>query len=280
MQINDCVAVLTGASSGIGRALALQLAEQGCHLALVDINPSPLTETATMARAHGIRVSEHPMDVSQRNAIAALPEAVVAEHGRVDLLINNAGVALGGNFDQVSAENFDWLMAINFEAVVCMTRAFLPLLRKRPAARIVNVSSLFGLITPAGQTAYCASKFAVRGFSNALRLELKGTPVGVTVVHPGGIATGIATSARSAEGMTDGEKEQQLERARKLLRMPPGRAAQIILDGIVGDKARILVGNDARLLSWLERLLPVNYWRLFPGLTAKPDADRGRRTLS
>lgn len=271
MQINHCVAVLTGAGGGIGRALAVSLAEQGCHLALADINPASLAETAAMARVHGVHVSEHPLDVSRRDAIAALPEAVLAEHGRVDLLINNAGVALGGNFDQVTTENFDWLMDINFDAVVCMTRAFLPLLRQREVARIVNVSSLFGLITPAGQTAYCASKFAVRGFSNALRLELQGTPVGVTVVHPGGIATGIATSARLPEGTPDVEREREMARARKLLRMPPARAAEIILNGIRKDKARVLVGNDARILSWLERLMPVNYWRLLPGLATKPD---------
>ena len=271
MQINHCVAVLTGAGGGIGRALAISLAEQGCHLALADINPASLAETAAMARVHGVHVSEHPLDVSRRDAIAALPEAVLAEHGRVDLLINNAGVALGGNFDQVTTENFDWLMAINFDAVVCMTRAFLPLLRQREVARIVNVSSLFGLITPAGQTAYCASKFAVRGFSNALRLELQGTAVGVTVVHPGGIATGIATSARLPEGTPDAEREREMARARKLLRMPPARAAEIILNGIRKDKARVLVGNDARILSWLERLMPVNYWRLLPGLATKPD---------
>ena len=271
MQINECVAVLTGAGSGIGRALALALAERGCHLALVDINPAPLEETAILARAHGVRVSEHPMDVSRREAIAALPDTVMAEHGQVDLLINNAGVALGGHFDQVTTEDFDWLMAINFDAVVCMTRAFLPLLRQRPAARIVNVSSLFGLVTPAGQTAYCASKFAVRGFSNALRLELDGTPVGVTVVHPGGIATGIATSARLPEGVSEVEKQRELARMGKLLRMPPSRAAEIILDGIRNDRARVLVGNDARILAWLERLMPVNYWRLIPGLARKPD---------
>lgn len=269
MQIREKVAVLTGAGGGIGRALALLMAEQGCHLALVDINPAPLEETAILARAHGIRVSEHPMDVSRREAIAELPDAVLTEHGQVDLLINNAGVALGGHFEQVSTENFDWLMAINFDAVVCMTRAFLPLLRERPAARIVNVSSLFGLITPAGQTAYCASKFAVRGFSHALRLELQETSVGVTVVHPGGIATGIAASARLPDGVTDTEKDREMARVNKLLRMPPSRAADIILDGIRNDRARVLVGNDARLLAWLERLMPVNYWRLIPGLARK-----------
>ena len=271
MQINDCVAVLTGAGSGIGRALALALAQKNCHLALADLNTDALAETAAQARALGVRVSEHRLNVADREAVAALPEAVMAEHGKVDLLINNAGVALGGNFDQVSTENFDWLMSINFDAVVCMCRAFLPLLKQRPAARVINISSLFGLITPAGQTAYCASKFAVRGFSNALRLELKDTSVGVTVVHPGGVATAIASSARSPEGETEAQWQAKLARAQRLLRMPPSKAAHIILRGIERDKARVLVGNDARIVSWLERLLPGNYWRLLPGIATSND---------
>lgn len=271
MQLNDKVAVLTGAGSGIGRALALALAERGCHLALADINAAALAETAQQARAVGVRTSEHVLDVAKREQIAALPQAVMAEHGQVDLLINNAGVALGGDFHQVSEADFDWLMAINFDAVVCMTRAFLPLLKQRPVARLVNISSLFGLITPAGQSAYCASKFAVRGFSNALRLELRGSPVGVTVVHPGGVATSIATSARLADDIPKQDAARNLERAQRLLRMPPSKAAAIILRGIERDKARVLVGNDARLLAWLERLMPTNYWRLLPGLAREPE---------
>ena len=271
MQINDCVAVLTGAGSGIGQALALALASRQCHLALADINEEGLAETARIARVHDVRVSEHRLDVASREQVAALPEAVIAEHGKVDLLINNAGVALGGHFHQVSEADFDWLMAINFEAVVRMTRAVLPFLQERPAARIVNVSSLFGLITPAGQTAYCASKFAVRGFSNALRLELQGSNVGVTVVHPGGVATSIATSARVSAAVAPQDVELSRKQAQKLLRMPPEKAAQIIVNGIERNKPRVLVGNDARILAWLERLFPVNYWRLLPML-AKPPA--------
>ncbi|MAG65873.1 MAG: acetoin dehydrogenase [Pseudomonadales bacterium] len=271
MQTKECVAVLTGAGSGIGRALANALAQSGCHLALADVNAAALAETAAQVRALGVRVSEHALDVADRSAVAALPDAVIAAHGQVDLLINNAGVALGGTFDQVSVENFDWLMRINFDAVVTMCRAFLPLLRQRPEARIVNLSSLFGLITPAGQTAYCASKFAVRGFSNALRLELNDSNVGVTVVHPGGVATAIATSARPAEGSSEADQARKLARAKRLLRMPPARAAEIILRGIERNKSRVIVGNDALILSWLERLMPVSYWRLLPGLASNND---------
>lgn len=271
MQTKECVAVLTGAGSGIGRALANALAQSGCHLALADVNAAALAETAAQVRALGVRVSEHALDVADRSAVAALPDAVIAAHGQVDLLINNAGVALGGTFEQVSVENFDWLMRINFDAVVTMCRAFLPLLRQRPEARIVNLSSLFGLITPAGQTAYCASKFAVRGFSNALRLELNDSNVGVTVVHPGGVATAIATSARPAEGSSEADQARKLARAKRLLRMPPARAAEIILRGIERNKSRVIVGNDALILSWLERLMPVSYWRLLPGLASNND---------
>ena len=207
MNLHQCVAVVTGAGSGIGRGLALALARRGCHLALADVNTAGLAETAALLAPHGVRVSQHPLDVTDRAAVAALPDEVLGIHGQVDLLFNNAGVAVGGLFSQVSEKDFDWLMEINFHAVVRMTRAFLPLLRERPAARVVNISSLFGLIAPAGQTAYSASKFAVRGFSNALahELALEGSSVGVTVAHPGGVATSIARNARIAASVPDGK---------------------------------------------------------------------------
>jgi short-subunit dehydrogenase len=187
-------------------------------------------------------------------------------HGRVDLLINNAGVALGGNFDQVSEADFDWLMEINFHAVVRLTRAFLPLLRTSDDARIVNLSSVFGLISPPGQCAYSASKFAVRGFSNALRLELAGTRVGVSVVHPGGVATAIARNARIAASVPADERRVRLELAEKMLRMAPDKAGEIIVRGVEKRRARILVGNDALIISLLERLAPVSYWRVLQSL--------------
>ena len=198
MNLKGRVAVVTGAGSGIGRGISLALARRGCHLALADIDGAGMAETALQAAALGVTTSRHAIDVAERAAVAALPEAVRAAHGRIDLLVNNAGVALGGTFEQVSETDFDWLMAINFDAVVRMTRAFLPLLHTSDDARIVNVSSVYGLISPPGQSAYSASKFAVRGFSNALRHELAGTRIGVTVVHPGGVATAIIRSARVA----------------------------------------------------------------------------------
>ncbi|MBJ7500099.1 MAG: SDR family NAD(P)-dependent oxidoreductase, partial [Sphingopyxis sp.] len=189
MQLAGKTAVVTGAADGIGRAIATSLADRGCHLALCDINEPGLVETA--ATLHGVRVSCHRLDVADCDGVAALPGLVAAPHPSVDLLVNNAGVALGGAFEQVSEAEFEWLFDINFWGVVRMTRAFLPVLHRSNDARIVNLSSLFGLIAPPGQAAYAASKFAVRGFSDALRKELVGSTVGVTVAHPGGVRTAI-----------------------------------------------------------------------------------------
>jgi short-subunit dehydrogenase len=187
---------------------------------------------------------------------------VGAAHGRVDVLVNNAGVALGGTFEQVSEADFDWLMAINFEAVVRMTRAFLPLLHASDDARIVNISSVYGLVSPPGQSAYSASKFAVRGFSNALRHELEGTCVGVTVVHPGGVATAIARSARAPAGVAPEEIALRRAASEKMLRMAPERAGEIIVRAVERRRARVLVGADAVIVALIERLAPVRYWRL------------------
>ena len=262
MNLKDNVAVLTGAGSGIGRGLALALARRGCHLALADRNPDGLAETARLATALGVRVSTHVLDVASREAVAALPAAALAQHPQVDLLINNAGVALGGTFEQVSEADFDWLFDINFRAVVRLTRAFLPLLRQRPEARLVYLSSIYGLIAPPGQSAYSASKFAVRGFANVLRHELAGSPVGVTVVHPGGVATAIAKSARVPAGLDPKQAARQQAQMAKLLRMSPEQAGELIAQGIERRRARVLVGGDAKFAALLERLAPVRYLRI------------------
>jgi short-subunit dehydrogenase len=262
MKVAQRVAVITGAAGGIGRGLSLALAKRGCNLALADINPTLLEQTCNEMRAHGVQVSSHILDVADRAAAAPFLAQVLAEHGRVDILINNAGVAVGGLFEQVSEQDFDWLMSINFSAVVRLTRVFLPALKSSDDACIVNLSSLFGLIAPPGQTAYCASKFAVRGFSNALRHELQDGPVNVLVVHPGGVATNIARSARRPEGVAPELAAQKLAETQKMLTMPPERAGEIIICAMEKRRARILVGKDAVLMSWLERLMPVRYWRL------------------
>jgi len=266
MNLHNEVAVLTGAASGIGRATALALAQRGCHLALADIDAAGLAETAAAAAAHGVTVSQHVLDVASREAVAALPAAVLAVHGRVSLLINNAGVAVGGTFEQVSEADFDWLMGINFHGLVRMTRAFLPVLRQQPVARIVNISSVYGLIAPPGQTAYASAKFAVRGFSNALRHELTGSTVGVTVVHPGGVATNIARRARLPADAPPAEVQAKLALAEKMLRLSPDSAAATLVRGIESDSARVLVGGDAKFIAVLERLMPVRYWQVLARL--------------
>jgi NAD(P)-dependent dehydrogenase (short-subunit alcohol dehydrogenase family) len=269
MRLAQRVAVITGAGSGIGRATALSLARRGCHLALADINGAFAEQTALQARELGVRATSHQLDVAGRDEVAAFPAQVLAAHGRVDLLVNNAGVALGGTFEQVSEEDFDWLMEINFHGVVRMTRAFLPLLKKSDDARIVNLSSLYGLVSPPGQAAYSASKFAVRGFSNALRHELAGGTVAVTVVHPGGVATSIATSARIPANAPPDEVERGRKVMQKLLRMPPQEAGEIIVRGIERRQARVIVGKDAKFVALLERLAPVGYWNVLKKAIAR-----------
>jgi NADP-dependent 3-hydroxy acid dehydrogenase YdfG len=262
LKLANRVAVITGAGSGIGRATALSMARRGCHLALADINEDAVQDSAHAAQALGVRATAHRLDVADRAAVAAFPEQVKSAHKRVDLVMNNAGVALGGTFEQVSEADFDWLMEINFHGVVRMTRAFLPLLHQSDDARIVNVSSIYGIITPPGQAAYSASKFAVRGFSNVLRHELEGSTVGVSVVHPGGVATSIANNARAPAGAPADEVERHRKIMKKLLRMPPEQAGEIIVRGIEKRQARILVGSDAKAAAFLERLAPVAYWNL------------------
>jgi short-subunit dehydrogenase len=267
VDFTDKVAVITGAGSGIGRALAVQLAAAGAHLALADIRTESLAATVAQLPKTGLRISQHRVDVASASDVAAFPAAVADAHGGVDLLFNNAGVALGGHFTDVSAEDFDWLFNINFHGVVRVTRAFLPHLLQRPGAHLVNMASMFSIVAPAGQSAYSASKFAVRGFSDALRHELVGRELGVSVVCPGGIATEIARNARMAASLPAHVVERQQARAAKLLRMPPERAAAEILAGVRRRKPRILVGHDARIGVFIERLLPTRYWSLIRGFT-------------
>lgn len=250
--------LITGAGSGIGRALAVALAGRGARLGLADRDQAGLNGTIAAIGSEP-EVYTYVFDVTDAAAIRALPEAVEAEFGGLDVLINNAGIALGGTFEQVSETDFERLIDVNFWGVVRMTRAFLPLLRRSSDARLVNLSSLFGLISPPGQSAYSASKFAVRGFSNVLAGELAGTSVGVTVVHPGGVATSIAQSSKTAEGLSAEETDARRAAAQKMLKMPPERAAKIVLDGVRRRKRRILVGTDAKVAALLERIAPVGH---------------------
>ena len=260
--LQNSVAVITGAASGIGAALADLLAQRGCHLALADRDQAGLTAVAARVRAHGVQVSEHLLDVADVAAIAALPAAVLAQHARVNLLFNNAGIATMGNFVDQSAEDFEMLININLWGVIRMTRAFLPLLQREPVAQLVNLSSVFGLIAPAGQVAYATSKFGVRGFSEALRHELEKTSVGVTAVHPGGIRTAIARNAHRVANIDDAKAARDVRYFDKMAKTSPEQAAAVIVAGIEQRKKRILIGPDAKILDILQRLLPVGYWAL------------------
>jgi short-subunit dehydrogenase len=262
LNLENRTALVTGAANGIGRAIALSLAQRHCHLALVDINETALQQTIEMLRSTGVRASCYRADLSDPEAIAALPRAVLADHPGVDVLVNNAGVAVAGQFEQVSDEDFEWLFGVNFRGMVRMTRAFLPLLKASDAAQIAYLSSIFGIIAPPSQTAYVASKFAIRGFAESLRHELAQTCVGVTVVHPGGVATQIANNARLPAGVTEEEAAPGRVAMNKLLRLPPATAGEIIVKGIEKRKARVLVGRDAMFGALLERLAPTGYWSL------------------
>jgi short-subunit dehydrogenase len=255
-------AVITGAASGIGAALAANLAARGMNLAIADRNAEGLATTATKARATGVKVTEHVLDVTDTEALAAFPDIVLAAHPSVTLLVNNAGVTVMGTFDQVSMEDFTWLMNINFWAPVRLTKAFLFALKREPAAHIVNISSIFGVVAPPGQAPYCASKFAIRGFSESLRHELAAdSNVTLTVVHPGGVRTAIADSARLSQGIDPEEARQSKSEFNKLLRTSAEDAAEQIARAIEARQPRLLIGSDARMLDRLQRLFPSTYWK-------------------
>lgn len=266
--LNGKVAVITGAGSGIGRALAEQLAREGCALALADIHQENLESLAAELRLAGVKVSCHVLDVAQRAAVYAFADEVLAHHDGAQIIINNAGVAVSQTVADLTYDDFEWLMGINFWGVVYGTKAFLPHLLQKNDGHIVNISSIFGIIGVPTQSAYNASKFAVRGFTEALRQELAGTRVSATCVHPGGIKTNIARSARFYRDMA-GNRDAARSAAQfdKLARTTPEEAARVIIDGIKRKQPRVLIGADARLLDRLQRLLPVGYTRILAMFT-------------
>lgn len=263
----DKVAAITGAASGIGRALAIALARRGCHLALSDVNASGVRESAEAARGAGVRVTEACVDVADRDAAHAWAAQVVRDHSKVHLIFNNAGVALASTVDATDYADFDWIMGVNFWGVVHGTKAFLPHLRASGEGHIVNVSSVFGLFAQPGQSAYNASKFAVRGFTESLRQELEvlGWPVSATSVHPGGIKTNILRASRyrpSMDTLLEASEDQAKSMFEKAFITTPERAAEIILRAVAKNKRRVLVGPDAWLVDKVQRLLPSAYQRL------------------
>jgi short-subunit dehydrogenase len=254
------VAVITGAGGGIGRALALALAREGCALALADKDAHNVANTAADAKKAGARmVSTHAVDVADLAAMTRFRDEVKKAHGRAHLLVNNAGVALGGDFEELALDDMRWLMEINFWGAVYGTKLFLPLLSAERQAHIVNISSIFGIIAPAGQTAYAASKFALRGFGEALRQELQSSAIRVTMVHPGGVRTNIARNARLPARFDVERRERMVKRFDAFARTTPAQAAERILRGIKRDQRRIILGPDAKLFAALAWLLPVRY---------------------
>jgi len=264
MSLNsNSVVVITGAASGIGRALAVRLASEGiAGIAVSDVNEAGLAETVELVEAAGGAVSSHVIDVSKLDEVKRLADEVVARHGCATHLINNAGVGVMGTFEHLSIEDFEWLMGINFWGVVYGCKVFLPILKEQPSAHIVNVSSVFGFIAPEEQSAYCSSKFAVRGFTESLRHEYAGTNISVSSVHPGGIKTNIARNSRLGESTPEEWKQQGAKFFDKVARTSPETAAEVIIKGIKERNPRILIGQDAYSISVLSRLFPRKYLRI------------------
>jgi short-subunit dehydrogenase len=263
-------AVLTGAASGIGEQLAHGLAARGSDLVLVDRDALRLDAVAERIRAAhpGRTVEALVVDLADRTAVTGLAERIRARHPELGLLVNNAGVALGGRFDQLDLAQFEQVMAVNFTAPLLLIHHLLPALTAAGGSHLVNVSSLYGLIAPPGQSAYSASKFALRGLSEALRSELAESGVGVTTVHPGGVRTRIAESAEIGAGVPAGEVEPQQRMFAALLTYPPEKAAREILEAVERRRGRVLIAASAKLPDVLARLMPVNHMRVIGRLTA------------
>ncbi|WP_109505873.1 SDR family NAD(P)-dependent oxidoreductase [Nocardioides speluncae] len=258
------VVAITGAGSGIGRALALNAAERGALLAISDWNGDGLAETVDLLKAAGVtEVRSDVVDVSSREQMADWAGAVAGQFGRVNVLVNNAGVTATGDFENMSYEDFDWIVGVNFTGVVNGTKEFLPHLIASGDGHLVNISSLFGLVSMPGQSAYNATKYAVRGFTEALREEMlvNKRPVGVTCVHPGGIKTGISRNGRKTADIDANALDDLFEK--RLARMSPEDAAEIIVKGMLGGKPRVLVGIDAHLIHQFAKFTGARYQDVF-----------------
>jgi len=267
-DLRESITAITGAGSGIGRCLALECAKHGGDVAISDINLPNLQTTHDKIKAlyPQTRVLVHELDIANKNAVFKWADDVVAHFGSVNVIINNAGVGLSATVESTSYEDFEWLMNINFWGAVHGCKAFLPHLKKSPWGHIVNVSSLFGLIGTPNTSAYNSAKFALRGFSESLRIELMMShkQVNVSCVHPGGIKTNIANASRDGGDKVGSdahmsEQERQTNFNEKMAKTTAERAAQIIINGILKKQPRILVGTDAKLLDLLQRFLPVKY---------------------
>ena len=260
------VAAITGAGSGIGQQLAVLLAKQGCHLSLSDVNEQGLAKTVELVKDSHVRVTIKKVNVAKLEEVRAWAAETVQDHGSVNMIFNNAGVALGSTVEGASYEELEWIVNINFWGVVYGTKEFLPLIKQSGEGHILNISSLFGLTAQPTQSAYNATKFAVRGFTESLRqeLDLENCGVSALCVHPGGIRTNIANAAKMNDSIRSlgMHPEKSARSFNKLLRCPPEEAARQILEAVKKDKRRLLIGNDAKTLDLIQRILPTGYQRV------------------
>ncbi|MGE8541199.1 MAG: SDR family NAD(P)-dependent oxidoreductase [Acinetobacter sp.] len=260
------VAAITGAGSGIGQQLAVLLAKQGCHLSLSDVNEQGLANTVELLKDSNVRMTTKKVNVAKLDEVRAWAQDTVQNHGSVNMIFNNAGVALGSTVEGASYEELEWIVDINFWGVVYGTKEFLPLIKKSGEGHIINISSLFGLTAQPTQSAYNATKFAVRGFTESLRQELDMENCGVSAlcVHPGGIRTNIANAAKMNDSLKSlgMNPEKSTQTFNKLLRCPPEEAARQIIAAVQKDKRRLLIGNDAKVLDLIQRVLPTGYQKI------------------
>ncbi|MFW2077850.1 SDR family NAD(P)-dependent oxidoreductase [Acinetobacter sp. ULE_I010] len=260
------VAAITGAGSGMGQQLAILLAKAGCHLSISDVNEKGLADTVELVKSYNVRVTSKKVNVAKVEEMRAWAEETVQNHGSVNMIFNNAGVALGSTVEGATYEELEWIMNINFWGVVYGTKEFLPYIKKTGDGHIINISSLFGLTAQPTQSAYNATKFAVRGFTESLRqeLDLENCGVSALCVHPGGIRTNIANDARMSDSIrTIGMNPEKSAKAfNKLLRKPAVEAAQEMLDAVLKDQRRLLIGNDAKVLDLVQRILPTGYQKI------------------
>ena len=260
------VAAITGAGSGMGQQLAVLLAKAGCHVSLSDVNEKGLAETVELVKPYNVRVTSKKVNVAKLEEVRTWAEETVQNHGSVNMIFNNAGVALGSTVEGSTYEDLEWIMGINYWGVVYGTKEFLPYLKKTGEGHIINTSSLFGLTAQPTQSAYNSTKFAVRGFTESLRqeLDIENSGVSALSVHPGGIRTNIANDARMSDSIKSMgmNPEKSAKAFNKLLRMPADEAAQQILDAVLKNKRRLLIGNDAKTLDLVQRILPTGYQRI------------------
>ena len=280
-NLNGKVAAVTGAGSGIGRALAINLAQQGCNVALSDVNEAGLAETAELLKQYPVKITTQKLDVSDKDAFYAWADQVVADHGKANLVFNNAGVALAGTVGDLSIEDYKWIMDINFYGVLYGTKAFLPHMENAGEGHIVNISSIFGLASQPLMSGYNASKFAVRGLTESLRqdLDIAGSCVSTTCVHPGGIKTNIAQSTRfneNSSAITGADADASKADFERLFITTPDKAAKTILNGVKKNKRRVLIGPDAIAFDLMVRTMGSWYQKVIVGVM-KLQANQNRK---